>query len=149
MKATDLLRNQHEEAKRLLEALSWAEGAFRVPARTQLTLALRGHMAVEEELLYPRLEDKDEYEDMVSDFFREHEEIRTAIAELERCEVDDPEFEDLTDELQEILLHHFGEEESELFARIESTFTSEIQDELGSAILARYSELGTGERLGL
>ena len=137
MRATDLLRQQHREARALLGRLAEVPAGDRTACLAKLSAALRGHADLEEELLYPELEDDADFEELVSDAFQEHEEIRGALADLERCPTDDEEFPDLVHALGDIVQHHLRDEEEELLPRVDAAFGHAALAELGARMLLR------------
>ena len=146
MKATDLLKKQHQLVRGLLQNLEDAEVEQRAALLGELSRNLRAHATIEEELLYPKLEEQEDLEDLMSESFHEHDEMESALADLERCAVEDEEFPDLVDNLAEILLHHVEEEESEVVPRMEEMWTSEFLSDLGREMLLRFEELARGRQ---
>ncbi|MBI4508830.1 MAG: hemerythrin domain-containing protein [Deltaproteobacteria bacterium] len=147
MKATDLLRRQHAEASQLLAKLLRAEVKDRGALRAQLSRTLRAHAATEEELFYPRFEDKEEFEDLIAQSYDEHEELKDALAELESSEIDDESFEELVQGLEDVVEHHVFSEENELFPRVEDFWTNDINQEIGRRMRERFAEILSGEEL--
>lgn len=145
MKATDLLRKQHGEVKDLLQQLRDAGVEDRPACLGALARTLRGHLAIEEELLYPVLEKQDELEDLISDSFREHDEARAALGDLERCAPGDDDFAALLDTLEESVVLHVDTEEAETLPRMDETWTRDHQNDLGRRLKTRFDELDRGE----
>lgn len=145
---TDLLRRQHEEAKELIEQIRDADVGGRAAIRARLVAALRGHTAIEEELFYPRLERDHDLGDVVADSFRQHEELKDVLGELERCDPDDAEFADLVDELEHVVAGHIEDEEGDLLPRVEAQWPLALLDRLGAEMLHRYEELARRETQG-
>ena len=141
MKATDLLIQQHDEVKELLQQLGDGKGSDRGTIRRRLAVTLRAHNTTEEELFYPRFEDEAELKDRIDESFREHEQALIALGELERCNLDDPQFDDLLDTVQQLVLEHVDSEENEVIPRIDNLWTNDMLEQLGRAMKQRFDEL--------
>jgi hypothetical protein len=146
MKATDYLRQQHDEARGAIARLMDVEdGGQREVLRAELVKSLRGHMVIEEESIYPRFEDREETEELIESSFSDHDELKEVLSDFERCDVEDPEFDSLLAEIEDDVDAHVAEEEDELLPRIESAWTPEELDQVGSAMQTRYEALMAGD----
>jgi len=74
---------------------------------TELTL----HAEVEEDIVYPFFEEKQETREIVEESLQEHEEIETLLSELKVMPPDDEEWMSTLSELKEKVEHHVEEEE--------------------------------------
>jgi hemerythrin-like domain-containing protein len=141
MKATSLLESQHRKVEALFKKL---EGG-RSDAQTvleELANSLAAHMAIEQEIFYPRI--KQIESDLVNESFEEH-----AIAELtlKRLLMTDPEeeaFAARVTTLKELIEHHVEEEEQELFPKVEKELEEEELNQLGKSMKARFEEVYEG-----
>jgi hemerythrin-like domain-containing protein len=150
VKATDLLRQQHEEASALLDQLVAADVEDRGAVLGELSRALRAHTRIEEEIFYPRLEDEASLEDLISESFREHEELKSALGELERCEPEDPEFVELATNVEDHLDPHVAQEEADLLPKVEQIWSGDLLEEIGREMETRFDEVRRAlERTGL
>ncbi|MFH0903080.1 MAG: hemerythrin domain-containing protein [Pseudomonadota bacterium] len=145
MRAIDLLRQQHREIIRILEGLRAADVDEAADLLPRLAGTLRAHVAVEEDVFYLEIEEDEDLEEAVADSFRQHEEIRDALAELESCSPADPDFSHLVDELEEVFGHHAEEDERELLAKIQESWPEDALEELGERMEQRGEELGVSE----
>ena len=141
MKATDLLRQQHDEMKDLLQQLGQVESTDRGAIRQAFATMLRAHNQTEEELFYPRFEGESDITERLEESSREHDQALIALGELERCSVDAFDFKDFVDSLEQHLLEHVDIEESEVIPKAESLWTEGMLNELGNAIKQRFDEL--------
>ena len=142
MKATDYLRQQHDEARAIIARLmDLDDPAQREALRGQLVKALRGHMIIEEESVYPRFEDREETEELIEAAFSDHDELKEVLADFERADAEDPEFDSLLAEIEDDVDVHASEEEEELLPRIESAWSEEELNSVGEEIRARYDAL--------
>ncbi len=141
MRATDLLKRQHDEVKGIFEALRDAEVNERAELRQRLATALRAHNQMEEELLYPRFEEKEGFEELIANAWEQHEEATAALAELERLAVDEAGFDDQLGLVQDLVLEHVALEENEVIPRIEQVWTNDMLEELGADMRERFDQL--------
>ncbi len=89
MKATELLKHQHDEVKAIFKQL---EGkADHAKARVEkLANSLSAHMVIEQELFYPAVFEADE--DLVLESYEEHAVARFALKRLLKTEPSDETF---------------------------------------------------------
>ena len=145
MKATDYLRQQHDEARTLIARLmDLDDTSQRETLRAELVRALRGHMIIEEEAIYPRFEDREETEELIESAFGDHDELKEVLTDFERCDADDPEFDSLLAELEDDVEAHVSEEEDELLPRIESAWSEEELESVGQELQSRYESALSG-----
>ncbi len=146
MKATDYLRQQHDDARALIARLmDLDDPSQRETLRAELVRALRGHMMIEEESIYPRFEDREETEELIEAAFSDHDELKEVLSDFERADADDTEFVSLLGEIEDDVDAHAAEEEDELLPRIESAWTPEQLDQVGRELQARYESLMAGD----
>lgn len=133
MKATDLLKKQHREVKKLLKA---AENSDDASERKQLVDkivdALKMHTQIEEQIFYPAVRDvgTKKANELIDESFEEHHVVDLVIAELPDADFDDERFCAKISVLAELVSNHIEEEETEMFP---------IAEKLGAA---RLRELG-------
>jgi hemerythrin-like domain-containing protein len=140
----DLLREQHREAASLLAVLREAQIDERPRLLARLASALRAHTAAEDEILYPKLED-DESEELLDQAYRDHEELREILADLEQADVSSAELGHLLDELEELQSRHTTIEEDEVFALLEERFDEAQLAGLSRQLAKRHEEILRGE----
>ena len=118
MKATDLLKKQHKEVKALFKKIENTEGAReRRRLMNEISIALEGHTAIEEEMFYPAVRglETQKAEEMVLEAFEEHHVVKLVLAELPQVDPADERFEAKMTVLSELVEHHADEEEKEMF----------------------------------
>ena len=118
MKATDLLKKQHKEVKALFKKVENTEnGRERRRLMDEISTALEGHTAIEEEIFYPAVRglDTQKAEEMVLEAFEEHHVVKLVLAELPKVDPEDERFEAKMTVLSELVEHHADEEEEEMF----------------------------------
>jgi hemerythrin superfamily protein len=133
MDAIDYITDDHERFRGMLdsyEELDADDHAGRRELADELIAGLVQHAVMEEEALYPfvmaRIPD---LEHDVREEREEHHIIEVLMKELTELEVTNPQFDAKLEVLAENLLHHFEEEEEELFPRLRDELeTSELAD---------------------
>jgi hemerythrin-like domain-containing protein len=136
MNAVELLKEDHEEALRLIEELESVDEKIGTdPTDTEkfnkLHQMLRLHTEVEENLLYPALEEFDEVKQLVEDAYLEHDRIDQLLSQLGTAAPNETEFQERLAELRNNLEHHIEEAEGTLFPSAEELFEEVELEELG------------------
>ncbi len=133
MNALELLRGLDEEVRRGLEAARDGDEG----ARDGLVAHLREHCSLQEEHLFPKIEENAAAADVLDDLYRDHEIIIDVLLELERSPVHSPELVALIDELEEVLEAHFAVEEADVYSYIEGAWPPALLEEIGAAMERR------------
>ena len=132
-----LLKQDHQKAKRLFEQLS-ETSARAVKSRerlfAQLKQELELHTEVEEEHFYPALRDEEETKDLVETALDEHDEVKELLEELDGADKEDESWSERLAELQDSVEHHVEEEETQLFPAAQRVLKKEKAEEIASAI---------------
>jgi hemerythrin superfamily protein len=110
---------------------------------TELTL----HAEVEEDVVYPFFEEKQETASIVEESLREHEEIETLLSELKAMRPDDEEWMSTLSELKEKVEQHVQEEEGEFFPTARTLISEGQMQRLGETVETMKEEL-RGQRSG-
>lgn len=144
MLATQLLEQQHREVEALFSKL---EKKAKNPDEAQelleqLASSLAAHMTIEQELLYPNVENL--AHDQIFEAYEEH-----ALAEiaLKRLLASDPRTEAFKARItacKELIQHHVKEEESELFPTLEDQLDEKQLESLGQRMQERFEEVMSG-----
>jgi hypothetical protein len=132
MNALELLEQQHEEVAALFEKLesSSGEGFAKKRLFDQIADALAVHSEIEEKIFYPAVKSQIT-EEILDRSVDEHLEVKQKLAELMALEVGDEEFDSGCLELKEDVVHHVGEEQNELFPKVETLLDAATLEELG------------------
>jgi hemerythrin-like domain-containing protein len=148
MNAIELLKNDHEKVRGMLDEL--ADTTHRASkTRTELlqkiALELKVHTTIEEEIFYPAFREAGEKHEDETMFFEAMEEHRAAgelvLPDLLATEVDTDQFGGRAKVLKELIEHHAQEEEKEMFPRARELLGLEVLKELGERMQARKQEL--------
>jgi hemerythrin superfamily protein len=138
MKATELLKKDHQKVKDLIKKLKSAR-QNREELLNTIEEEIKIHSQCEEEIFYPAVKEFDS--DMVDEAVEEHRQVDNVLAELmEIVDSEDEDFTEKVDELEENLLHHIEEEEGEMFPKAEKELKAEL-DDLGNQIQALKEEI--------
>ena len=156
MNAIQLLKEDHAKVRKLLSEL--AETTPRgVKTRSELlekiATELRVHSKIEEEIFYPALRAAAKTREDQTMYFEALEEHRAAgelvLPDLEKTDVASDKFSGRAKVLKELVEHHAGEEEKEMFPRARELLSADELKELGARMEQRKQELLSGDEAGL
>lgn len=141
MNIIELLKEDHREAEELIERLEGLEsdlddtevGTDKMPQAlfTKLKNALTLHTQVEEQILYPAMQQFDETADRIPEALEEHQQVDQILEEMAMLAPAEDEFQGRLEELKENLAHHIEEEEDELFPKTEELCGQQRLEEMG------------------
>ncbi|MFC4821930.1 hemerythrin domain-containing protein [Dokdonella ginsengisoli] len=148
MDAITLLKNDHAEVRTLLGDLE-ATTSRAVKKRSELVVKidalLKAHTTIEEEIFYPAFKAAGEKGDDDKMYFEALEEHRAAgelvLPDLLATDVGSEQFSGRAKVLKELIEHHAGEEEKEMFPRAKKLLSREDLNSLGEQLEARKQEL--------
>jgi len=139
MNAFTLLKADHKKVAGIFEKLEPTTERG-VKTREELFAQLKNeldvHTRIEEDILYPRLKEIEETEDLTLESYEEHAVVKTLLAELDALAKDDETWGPKLKVLQENVEHHVEEEEGELFPKAQKQLSSEEINELGDKLEA-------------
>lgn len=134
MNAIDFLKADNQQIERLFDEVEDAENFFEKQELFQkLKRDLDFHMYLEESHLYPLVEEKFGFEDLVDRARDSHQEIRNLIDNIESVEEED-EFSDIFRELSENVQDHIEMEEEDLLPRVSGVLSDEEFKQLGDQL---------------
>jgi hemerythrin superfamily protein len=142
MKATDFLKKQHKEVKGLFKKVEKTEDTRgRRQLLAQITAALEMHTRIEEEIFYPAVRElgSRKAEEMIGEAFEEHHVVKLVLKDLPNVDPKDERFEAKMTVLSELVEHHAGEEESEMFPLAERLGADKLTS-LTEQMLARMGQ---------
>lgn len=141
MNAIALLKHQHREVEALFMQLHKAKtGAPRRSIFEKIADALAVHATIEEKRFYPAVKEK-ATEEILLESVEEHLAVKRVIADLLRLDAADETFAAKIKVLEDEVSHHVGEEEDELFPRVERMFDDEALESLGEAMEVTQAQL--------
>jgi hemerythrin-like domain-containing protein len=139
--AIQVLRRQHDEARKLFQALAVAQGDARRTTFLRLADALAAHATVEERLLYPELSRLGETGDLTRDAVEEHLDMKRLLADMLETRLSDEVFDAKCRVLEDEVTRHVAEEEAILLPRAQKLVGRQRMAELGAEIERTFDEL--------
>lgn len=147
MNAIELLTNDHEKVKKLLEDISnTTERAVkkRTDLLKKIALELEVHTTLEEEIFYPAFKkagSRDELQ-MFHEAKEEHRAVESLVLpDLLKTDPGTVEFAGRVKVMKELLEHHIEEEEQEMFKNAEQLMSAQELTELGKQMEEKKSKL--------
>ena len=147
MNAIELLKQDHEKVKKLLEDLSnTTERAFKKRAELlqKIALELQAHTTIEEEIFYPAFREAGERDElkMYHEAKEEHRAVEALVLpDLLATDPGTVEFAGRVKVLKELLEHHIEEEEEEMFTQARELLSEEELTTLGKAMKEKKMEV--------
>jgi hemerythrin superfamily protein len=113
------LKSQHDEIKGLFTQVEGAHGDERQAIFNDLRRLLAIHETAEEEIVHPKAKSElDDGETVVDARLKEEHEAKEILAELEKMDVDSPEFEQKFTSFRDDVIAHAEAEEREEFSKL-------------------------------
>ena len=144
MEATQLLKQQHREVKKLFKQYQDAEESEKQELFEAIADDFAAHGEIEEKIFYPAVF-VGPLEEKLREAVEEHLECKRLIADLLKMEPSDPQFDAKMQVLEELVDHHVEEEESELFVMVQQNFAREELEGLGEQMEKLFNELQDSE----
>ncbi|HLG22238.1 MAG TPA: hemerythrin domain-containing protein [Candidatus Manganitrophaceae bacterium] len=138
MKATQILKKDHQKVKDLIKKLKTAKRNQQELVNT-IDQEVKIHSRCEEQIFYPAVRRFDS--ERVEESLREHQQVDSILEELKQLVEDGGEtFKSKIEELEENILNHVEEEEGEMFPESERELKQDLQ-EMGTQIQELKEEL--------
>lgn len=138
--AIAVLRRNHKIVSDLFDVYERIDGASRKRTLVfRICIDLTIHAQVEDEILYPALNQVLKDKRLLPRAMVEHERLKELIAQVGAVEPDDQSFDAKVQVLSEYVKHHVKEKQNELFPRISATILD--MKELGGKIASRKQQL--------
>lgn len=143
MDAIALLKTDHQLFRELLEQLEATEpgSAERVAIFHDLKARLIAHETIEEEILYPAMQEFAQAEEIVAHSYEEHHVVDLLLDELTTLSFSDAAWGAKAHVLQENLVHHLKDEESDLFPKAKRLLAADALTDLGTLMDERREEV--------
>src|SRR4051812_38391125 len=144
MDAMELLKNDHEQVKNILEQLdSTTEKGVKTREElfTKFKSEMTVHERIEEEIFYPRLTEQAKTKEIALEGYEEHHVVDVVIGELDNVAYDDERWGAKFTVMKENIEHHIEEEEGEMFKLAKQALDSDELEELGERMEAMKKEL--------
>lgn len=140
MKLFDELKADHLEAKGLFTIIT-AQRATNWEVIQELCEKLKLHMRLEEQYLYPALEEYQETVSLAKESYREHNEAKELIKVILSENLEEDELKEKLEMLQMAIDHHVQEEENDIFPKAKRVLSDEELEEIGNDIAAKKAEV--------
>lgn len=148
MDAITLLKQDHEKVRGLLTELADTTNRAektRTELLQKIAAEIKAHTTIEEEIFYPAFKAAGEKADDSKMFFEALEEHRAAgdlvLPDLLKTDVQSDQFGGRAKVLKELIEHHAGEEEKEMFPRAKELMDKAQLMDLGERMALRKAEL--------
>ena len=146
--AISVLKKDHEKVRGLLKKLE--SSALKGRAGTsdlvlQIDKELKVHTQIEEEIFYPAFKEavrSKEDRELYFEALEEHHVVDLVLPEVKETEETAEEFAAKAKVLKDLVEHHAGEEEREMFPKARKVMERSELQELGRRLKARKRELG-------
>jgi len=137
MDALELLKQDHETVKQLLERGQEAEPKQRKQIFKEIKTELDTHARIEE----TAMEEHEELKDMVLESLEEHKQLKTVLRELSKLSPNSERFKPKFKVLKDDVEHHaVEEEEGKMFPEIRKIVDQSELDQLGEELEAAKSK---------
>jgi hemerythrin superfamily protein len=128
MDAIQLLKDDHKKVEKIFSDLE-NKADDRRALFPELDRELTVHAEIEEKIFYPAAKAAEPTRDLVLESL---EELKMVLADLEQTDMRAAEWGADLKVLKEDVMHHVGEEEDELFPKIQKILSKEQLEELGT-----------------
>ena len=123
----DILKEEHDQ---LADLLQQAVADSSKVSFLKIRIRAEPHMIGEEKFFYPRLEETEELRDLIAETYKEHNEAKALISEMEVMEERDESWTSKLSELKQSIDHHVKEEENKVFERARNVLSQQEAEEL-------------------
>jgi hemerythrin-like domain-containing protein len=147
MEATKLLKQDHDEVKKIMDKLdSTTERGVKTREElfTKLKTEMEIHEAIEEEIFYPALKEHPKAKEIVLEGYEEHHVVDSIMGEISSTPYDDETWAAKFSVMKENIEHHIEEEEGEMFKTARQVFSKAELEELGSRMEERKKTVSVG-----
>ena len=135
MDVFDIIRNDHEQVKKILNDMQ--ETTSRAQQRrqedvTKFTQLIEPHMMAEEEVFYPQARERGESKlrEHIIEAYDEHRIAKMVLGELQKMQPQDEAWLPKAKVLMDLIEHHIEEEEGELFTEARKALSQEQIDQI-------------------
>jgi hemerythrin superfamily protein len=131
MDAIQLLKDDHRKVEKIFSDLENKRDDRRA-LFPELDRELSIHAEIEEKVFYPAARGAEPTRDLVLESIEEHKQIKMVLADLEKTDMRTAEWAADLKVLKEDVMHHVGEEEKELFPKVQKILSKDQLDDLGT-----------------
>ena len=145
MDAIQLLKNDHKKVEKIFTDLENKTDDRRA-LFPELDRELTVHAEIEEKVFYPAAKQAEPTRDLVLESIEEHKQIKMVLADLEQTDMRTAEWGAGLKVLKEDVMHHVGEEENDLFPKVQKILSKEQLEDLGTRMEAMKTQLLSATR---
>jgi hemerythrin superfamily protein len=117
--ALQMLKDDHERVKSMFDDFRKADSPEeKEQLAERICDDLTLHAELEETCFYPAIREAMEEEELVNEADVEHATAKDLIAKIQGCDASDQHFSAMVNVLGEVVKHHIGEEEGEIFKQV-------------------------------
>ena len=117
--ALQMLKDDHERVKSMFDDFRKAESPEEKESLAErICDDLSLHAELEEACFYPAIREAIDEEELVNEADVEHATAKDLIAKIQGCDATDAHFSAMVTVLGEVVKHHIGEEEGEIFGQV-------------------------------
>lgn len=139
MSIRDLIRMDHTKVNTLFLQVSQTEDPQKLQEYFgQIYKDLTAHSLAEEQIVYPAIRP---YYNETQDLYNEQDEMKKLLAQIKATSPASSDFKPLIKQLQQIVMHHVGQEENEMFAKIRDNFSEDQQKQLATEFKTAKSKI--------
>jgi hemerythrin-like domain-containing protein len=141
MDAIELLKQQHQEVKKLFGQIEEADEADeKVELLQDLADNFAAHGAIEERIFYPAAY-AESTKELLEEAVEEHLSAKRVLADLLQMKPEDENFDAKIKVLEEQIEHHVEEEEGELFPKVRARFEAAYLESMGDKMEELFDQL--------
>src|SRR2546423_15158371 len=144
MDAIELLKQDHKKVEKIFTDMEKKDA--RPKLFPELDRELSIHAEIEEKIFYPAAKQAEPTRDLVLESIEEHKQIKMVLADLEQTDMRTAEWGADLKVLKEDVMHHVGEEEDELFPKVQKILSKEQLEALGTRMEAMKTQLLSAAR---
>jgi hemerythrin superfamily protein len=130
MDAIQLLKDDHRKVEKIFSDMERKENRRRLFPELDRELAI--HAEIEERIFYPAGKEAEPTRDLVLESIEEHKQIKLVLTDLEQTDMTTDEWGAALKVLKEDVMHHVGEEENDLFPKVQTILSKEQLADMGS-----------------
>ena len=131
MDAIQLLKDDHKKVEKIFSDLENKRDDRRA-LFPELDRELTIHAEIEEKVFYPVAKGAEPTRDLVLESIEEHKQIKMVLADLEKTDMRTAEWAADLKVLKEDVMHHVGEEEKDLFPKVQKILSKDQLEDLGT-----------------
>jgi len=142
--AIQLLKDDHKKVEKIFSDMERKENRQRLFPELDRELSI--HAEIEEKVFYPACKEAEPTRDLVLESIEEHKQIKLVLADLGQTDKSTDEWGAALKVLKEDVMHHVGEEEKELFPKVEKILSKDQLEALGTRMEAMKMQLMASAR---